>query len=57
MRIGIDGGPLQDVNSIEIVLGGDTECDTFIDALAFALKALKIQIAANSILSDEVIIK
>jgi len=57
LRISIDGGSFQDVNSFEIVLGGDTECATFIDALEFALKTLKTQIAANSIVRDEVIIE
>jgi hypothetical protein len=57
LRICVDNGPLQDVESIEIVLGGDSECDTFLSALEFAVKTLKTQIAANKIINDEISIK
>ena len=36
-----------DVDEIELILGGDTEANTFIDSLEFALKTLKRQQEAN----------
>lgn len=41
MRCCIDDGPLRPVQKIEIVLSGDTECETFIQALEFALVVLR----------------
>jgi len=35
------------VEDIEIILSGDTECDTFIQALEFALESLKSQVRCN----------
>jgi hypothetical protein len=38
---------------VEIVLGGDTECETFIQALEHALSVLKAQVTANELTKDE----
>jgi hypothetical protein len=43
VRCGIDGAEPESVSRIEIVTGGDTECETLIDALEFAVNALKKQ--------------
>jgi len=40
-------------SSIEIILGGDSECDAFIEALEFVLTTLKAQRIANGFLSEE----
>src|SRR5581483_9882659 len=41
LRCSCDGGPVSSTQRIEIVLGGDTECDTFIDALEYAAQTLR----------------
>jgi hypothetical protein len=41
LRVGVNGEPPTEVNAVEIVLGGDTECETFIQALEHALNVLK----------------
>ncbi len=46
LRVGVNEPPTE-VNAIEIVLGGDTECETFIQALEHALNVLKAQFTAN----------
>jgi hypothetical protein len=38
---------------VEIVIGGDTECETFIQALEHALSVLKAQVTANGLTKDE----
>lgn len=49
LRVGINGKPPTEVNSVEIMLGGDTECETFIQALEHALRVLKAQVTANGL--------
>jgi len=46
IRVGINGAAAEPVQSIEIVLGGDCEHDTFVDALDFALRVLSPRSAA-----------
>ena len=43
MRCRVNGGPLVEASEIEIVLGGDAEHATFIDALEFALGIVRSQ--------------
>lgn len=52
LRVGLNGTSPVEVNSVEIVLGGDTECETFIQALEHALQVLKTQIAANKLINS-----
>jgi hypothetical protein len=47
LEVAVNGNPPKKVNSVEIILCGDSECETFIDALQFALKALKYQKRMN----------
>lgn len=47
LRVGVNGTVPTEVDSVEIVLGGDTECETFIQALEHALEILKAQATAN----------
>ena len=53
MRVCIDGELQQEVSSVELVFGGDTECQTVIQALEFALGALKAFYEANSVTRHE----
>jgi hypothetical protein len=53
MAAKINDGKLVDATSIEIILGGDTECYTFIEALEFALGTLRAQAEANGIFREE----
>ena len=55
MEVKINDGPLMDAKCIEIVLGGDSECDTFIEALEFALETLRAQRTSNAITAELVI--
>jgi hypothetical protein len=48
MRVGLNGGRPTEVQSVEIYFGGDSEYETFIEALEFALFVLKTQNSANS---------
>jgi len=48
IRVKVDGNPIKIYDSIEIVLGGDCEHFTFVEALEFALKTYKVQFAMNS---------
>lgn len=41
LRCSINGQQTQDVERIEIVLGGDSELTTFLDGLRFAVKTLE----------------
>jgi hypothetical protein len=41
MRISINGGEMYGIDSFMLVFGGDSEFDTFVDALKFALKTFK----------------
>ncbi len=43
ISVRIDGGELQQVDSVEIILGGDTECETFTQALEYAVSVLRLQ--------------
>ena len=43
MRISVDGRPLESTHEIEIVLGGDSEAECFIQALEFGAKILRGQ--------------
>ena len=47
LRVRCDDGPETDANSIAIILGGDCECEAFIELLERGLAALKAQHAAN----------
>lgn len=53
MQVRLNGGKLVNTSSLEILLGGDSECDTFIEALEFAMKTLKAQKISNSIPTAE----
>jgi hypothetical protein len=53
MWASLNGGQLMGISSIEIILGGDSECETFIEALEFGLKTLKAQLIANNIYREE----
>lgn len=48
MSARVNGGQLQSVESVEIVLGGDTECETFIQALEYATSVLRAQTQAKA---------
>src|ERR1700682_4250405 len=52
LRVGVNGESPAEVNAVEIVLGGDTECETFIQALEHALNVLKAQFTANRLTTD-----
>jgi hypothetical protein len=41
MRVAINGGEFGKVESVAIVLGGDSEHDTFVEALEFALSVIR----------------
>jgi hypothetical protein len=47
LRVGINGQAPTEAESVEIVLGGDAECETFIQLLEYAVQVLKAQVAAN----------
>lgn len=47
ISVRIDNNQLQSVDSVEIVLGGDAECETFIMALEHAVSVLRAQVKAN----------
>ena len=51
LRISLNGEDPIDIESFEIILGGDSECATFIDALKFALKNLE---SRNVITQDKI---
>lgn len=54
MSVRIDGGELQSVGSLDIILGGDSECATFMQALEHALGVLRAQSRTNGdAFSDE----
>jgi hypothetical protein len=40
MRISVDGGPYQPIDSFTIILGGDSEKNTFVEALQFGVEVL-----------------
>ena len=42
--IGVDNREFLEAQKISICLGGDTECETFLEALKFAVKILEKQI-------------
>ncbi|MFC2948553.1 hypothetical protein [Virgibacillus sediminis] len=48
LRVSVNGQYYEEVDSLEIILGGDTELETFIDSLEFAVKTLKEQSAENN---------
>ena len=52
LRVGVNGESPTEVNSVEIVLGGDTECETFIQSLEHALNVLRAQVSANRLTTD-----
>ena len=52
MRVRIDGGAQAEARSIELVFGGDAECQTLIQSLEFALDFLKTS-AANTLYGHE----
>jgi hypothetical protein len=52
LRVAIGGMTPVEADSVEIILGGDTECETLIEALEFALDVLKKQHAANCLPSS-----
>ncbi len=41
LKVRLDRGPQQEVDEIEMIFGGDSECETLIEALEFALIVLK----------------
>lgn len=48
MRVALDGGAYQDVDSVSLAFGGDAECSTLIECLEFALASLKQSTASNA---------
>ena len=52
ISVRVEGGELQSVDSVEIVLRGDTECETFIQALEYAVSVLRAQTIAKEHTSD-----
>ena len=52
LRVSINGGIQAQVNSVTIILGGDTECETFIQALEHSLQVLKKQTEANKLINS-----
>jgi len=52
IRVGLNGESPKEVDSVEIILGGDSECETFIEALDHALNVLKTQVAANQMAKE-----
>ena len=53
MRVRIDEGAQVEVRCVELVFGGDAECQTLIQSLEFALDALKKFTAANTLSAQE----
>lgn len=48
MEVSVDGEPLRFVDNIEIVLGGDSEGQMFVEALEFALDVIRAQRLLNT---------
>lgn len=48
IRIKVDGKGIMINDSVEIVLGGDCECNTFIEALEFAINVYKSKLNINA---------
>lgn len=48
LRVRVNDGKLVDADSVELVLGGDTECETFIQVLEYAVATLKENFAMNN---------
>ena len=48
MEVSVNGEPLRFVESIEIVLGGDSEGWMFVEALEFALNVIRAQRLLNT---------
>lgn len=46
MRVSVNGGPLNSVDRFEVMLGGDCEARSFIEALEFAVRILRGQYGA-----------
>ena len=44
LRVRINGGAMEDVEQIEILLGGDCEAFTFAEGLEFAARVLRLQL-------------
>lgn len=57
MRVRINGGEQIEAQSIELVFGGDAECETLIEALEFALDTLNKYRAANTLSGHEEIVE
>jgi hypothetical protein len=53
LRVRVDSGDLHSASSVEIVLRGDSECETFIRALEYALSVLRAQHQCNRFGSKE----
>ncbi len=53
MAARVNDGALVDAKFFEIRLGGEAECDTFIEALEFAAQTLRAQVKCNSIKREE----
>ncbi len=48
LSVRIDRGQEQDARGVELMLGGDTEAATFIEALEFAARVLRGQFGADN---------
>ncbi len=44
ISVGVNGEASEEVESVEILLGGDTECETLLRSLEFAVEVLRAQI-------------
>jgi hypothetical protein len=53
MSVGVDGAVPESVDSVEILLGGDTECETLLKSLEFAVEVLRAQMLLNSTQSKD----
>lgn len=49
MRVGVNGDKPNNVESFDIIFGGDSECETFIKAVEHAVEVLKSQYITNNI--------
>lgn len=48
LSVRVDDGQEQDAREVELILGGDTEAATFIEALEFAVRVLRGQLGPDS---------
>ena len=47
MSVSVNGSPLHEIDSVQLRFGGDTECETLLEALEFAVTVLRAQLLLN----------